>query len=87
LDGIFTVTQSFAFFGNGTSVKVKLTILSSQLFPEGITFFRYSDPPTDPADNAQQFGDQVLATAFVWNRSNNGFLASRQPMGPDKKRL
>lgn len=79
-DHVFTVTQQFSFAGAGSSVKVKMTVMASPTSPDGITFFRYSDPSVFPSGNSQ-YGDQTSGTAFVWNRGGKGFAANMGPAG------
>lgn len=73
-DGVFRVIQSFSFAGAGSSVLVKMDVMTFGVFNPPITFFRYADPPTFPAD-AIQYGATTAKTAVVLNQGNYGLTA------------
>lgn len=76
MGGQFSVTQQFSFAGAGSSVLVKLTVMTSSKFSQDATFFRYADVP-----GVDQYGDQTLRTAFAWNRGGSGMTAARSATG------
>lgn len=78
-DGVFRIIQSFSFAGSGSSVVVKIDVLTFTLFKPNITFFRYADPTTVPADSIQH-GAQTARTAVVWNDGTYG-LSAFSPSG------